>query len=321
MSDDVWSEGRSVWLTSLWGWSPESWAAIGFSDAGRRENVRAQTSDPFIMVNYVTEGSRRAEVEERGKVVGFYLVSHVAGDRDQFTDRRHHAERPEKWRHALKAIRAFDFVPEYRLTRDELDPTIINRPLAVARYAEPLDADRIERLRQIPYREVAIFGSENPIEGDIIIPPRGRGMVRAGPTNRSGYFVPGEPTNTVKELYALVLSGDMTAYLKAPVAGRNVYKIGLSISPATRLDAFRKAMPSGQFFWQPHRSTRADGHEPYPTFEAAEAGERAMKVALSSSSEWLGGEFYAAAPDDFEEAWRAGRAAALARARTGGNAS
>lgn len=320
MSEDVWAEGRSVWLTSLWGWSPESWGAVGFSDAGRRDTVRDQSSDPFIMVNYITEGSHGAAVEERGKVLGFYFVTHLKGDRNDFTAQRHHDELPGKWRYSLKAIRAFEFLPEYRIHRDELDPTIINRALAVARFAEPLDAERIDRLRNIPFREVPVFGSHLAIEGDIVVPWRGSQMVRAGPVNRMGYSVPGEPLDTVKELYAFVLDGDMLSYLKTPVADRKIYKIGLSISPATRLEVFRKSMPEGKFRWERHRSTRSDGHEPYPSFEAAEAGERAMKNTLGRIGEWLGGEFYAATAADFEKAWSAGRAAALAFAENGRDA-
>jgi hypothetical protein len=316
LSEDVW-EGKTAWITSFWGWAPETWGTVSFTSEARRGTVAGQSTDPFIVVIYVTKGTREDDPDLGGKVAGFYLVSQVQGDRDAFTDPGHHDRFPKKWRYGFKAIRAFGFLPEFRPHIDDFDPSMVARARTVAAHAERLSADQVERLKVIPYIELPLYGGSSILEGDIVVPARGGHMVRAGPVNRAGYFVPGEPMDTAKELYACMLAGDMSAYLKTPVADRNIYKIGMSISPATRLQAFRKAMPDGAFRWEHHRSTRKDGHEPYPSFHAAESGERAMKNALGMSGEWLGGEFYAATPSDFEQAWSAGRAAALAFAANG----
>jgi hypothetical protein len=95
-----------------------------------------------------------------------------------------------------------------------------------------------------------------------------------------------------------------------PAEGKLILKIGLSISPKLRLAAFQKMMPQGAFVWEMCRSTRIDGYAPYPSFEAAEVGERAMKELLGTNGRWLGGEFYAATTNAFGLAWEAGRRAA-----------
>jgi hypothetical protein len=79
------------------------------------------------MVVYVTKQGPVADPDIRGKITGFYHVSHITGHRDEFTAPEHHGRDPEKWQYSLKAIRAFSFLPEYRLDIDTFDPTIRDR--------------------------------------------------------------------------------------------------------------------------------------------------------------------------------------------------
>jgi hypothetical protein len=310
MIDDVWENGWSVYITSFWGWSPATWGTVGFTGTGRRKTIIETTTDPFLMVVYVTKSAPTADRDMLGKVTGFYVVSHIEGHRNAFTDSIHHARNPDKWQYSLKAIRAFSFLPEYRIHIDKFDPTLRTRAHAVAAYGEELGADKIALLKRVPYVEVPVFGGPDFILGDIRVPIAHK--VKAGPVNRGGYVVPGEPPDTEKELYILVLNGDMSAFLGEAGAGRRIFKIGLSLSPKTRLEAFRKTLPQGAFSWQLHRSTRADGHVPYPSFEAAVFGETAIKNYLGQHGTWRGGEFYAATEAQIETAWTRGRKAALA---------
>lgn len=314
MSSTIWDEIPSVWITSFWGWSPETWGTVGFTDRTRRDTVIRNTTDPFIMVIYVTKGAKDTEL--RGKVVGFYIVSHTKGSRNEFTAPEHHPNDAGKWVFSLKATQAFSFLPEYRPDIDDFDPTMHGRARSVAAHSEKLINPLIQKLMQIPYVEVPVYGGSSLVLGDFIVPSPGQNMVSSGPINRSGYTVAGEPLDTPKELYALRLSGDASTFLGKPAEGRSIYKIGLSMSPKMRLETFRKAMPKGAFVWDIHRSTRLDRYDPYPSFEAAEAGERAMKEQLGrAATNWLGGEFYAATSAEIETAWTEGRKAALSYAK------
>jgi hypothetical protein len=315
MSNSIWDDIPSVWLTSFWGWSPETWGKVGFTAPGRRDTVVRETSDPFIMVVYVTKQAPNDDPDIRGKVAGFYIVSHIQGHRDEFTAPKHHQLTPHKWIYSLKALRAFSFLPEYRLDIDEFDPTIVHRAQSVARDSEELDKARIDKLRSLPFVEVPVFGGAASVDGDIIVPHDGRTKVKAGPVNRSGYFVPGEPLDTPKELYALRLHGNMSHYLGEDAEGREIFKIGLSMSPQTRHSAFQRAMPGGAFVWELCRTTQRDGHARYPSFEVAEAGEDKMKDILGEQGKHLGGEFYAATKNVFDAAWKAGRQAALSSSK------
>lgn len=134
-SAEFWTSNTSVLFTSLWGWSPETWGTIGWTgDRGhtRRANLLKTLSDPFITACYVTSNKSYADPELKGKLAGFYLVSHELGDRDEFSHPIHHSRNPDKWRHSLRAIRAFSYLPEYRLPVLKFDPTISDRARSVA---------------------------------------------------------------------------------------------------------------------------------------------------------------------------------------------
>jgi hypothetical protein len=318
MTDDIW-EGKSVYMKGFHGWTPETWAAIGWSN-NRRETLIRTTTDPFIMVGYVTQSSKGATADIRGKIVGFYIVSHQKGDRNDFTDPIQFQREPEKWQKALRAIRAFSFLREYRVDVYDFLPLLKKNPQSSAYYGVKLDTDKIATLRSLPYQEVPIFdpNHKTSIMVDHAIHMPSLNKVRGGPQNRSGYIVEGEPRETEKELYALCLDGDTSHFLGESENGRKIYKIGFSISPFARLAAFQKTLPEGTYRWKLHRSTCGDKHQPYPNFEAALAGEDAIKEYLAQHAKHLGGEFYAVTDAHFQKAWQIGRESALQTINKGG---
>lgn len=158
MSHTRWSDGRSVYITSFWGWDPRTWGAVGFTDAGRCQSILQRTTNPFVMVASVTKNAPTAERAIRGRITGFFLVSHIEGDRDEFTDPCHHPTSPQSWRYSLKALRAFDFLPQGRLTLADLGPEVAAAARSVARYGRKLEPAQIRRLEALPFEEVPVYG-------------------------------------------------------------------------------------------------------------------------------------------------------------------
>ncbi len=321
---DVWTDASSVLFTSFWGWGPETWGAIGWTkDRGRtrRDNLLRELPDPFICVGYVTGNRTDTDPNLKGMIAGFYLVSHETGDRDEFTHPIHHDHggEPEKWRHSLRAIRAFSYLPEYRRRAIDLFPNLSRTALSVAGWGRIItDPAEIDKLRSIPWIEVPVFSSprneSEPHEPDHPI----SGMVKAGPASSGGYVVLEGTENLPRELYVLRLTGDIAAYLGRGTGDASIYKIGLSYSPELRRQSLQKSMPKGTFKWELARTTRKDGHAPYSRFSAAVAGEDAIKRHLvASNSEWLGGEFYLASDAQIAAAWHAGRQTALSVEQNG----
>jgi hypothetical protein len=311
---DFWTDETSVLFTSFWGWSPETWGTVGWSgDRGktRRTNLLKQLTDPFITVCYVTSNKTNTDPKLKGMIAGFMLVTHETGDRDAFTHPIHHARDPGRWRHSLQAERAFSYLPEYRLSVAEFDPGLVSRARTVSAMGEILiDRRKIAQLQETPWIEVEVYspdGADEPLS-DVI--PAG-GMVRPGPAAGSGYVVAGGTRDLPRDLYVLRLQGDTDAYLGHSAEGRAIYKIGLAASPDMRRQAFQKSMPRGAFAWLVERTSSTAGWGTCPSFDAAVAGETAMKKCLVKSSVWLGGEFYLATEADIESAWREGHAAVL----------
>lgn len=311
---DRYDEAR---ITSFWGWTPESWGCVGFTEAGRRDTIISESTDPFIMVVYVTKnaGEPRGDIDYRGYVAGFYELTHEMVDRDEYTDKQHHSTEPHKWRHSLRASRAFEIIPEDRPHITEFEPSIYKeyRAQAVATHSSVLSNNAFKKLKTYSYREVPVYRSDDYRSSGVISPSSKRanskGYVLGVNVNGSGYYVPPERDGE-KELYILCLKGNADAFLGEPAGGRRIYKVGLSISPMTRVKFFNRAMPDGQFSWEIDRSTIRDGDERYPNFMAAETGEMAMKKFLSKNSKHLGGEFYLATEEVIAKVWVIGRDAA-----------
>lgn len=315
---DFWTDETSVVFTSFWGWSPETWATVGWTGnrgLTRRTNLLRRLTDPFITVCYVTSNKTDVDPALKGMIAGFYLVSHDVGDRNDFIHPVHHALSPEKWRHSLRATRAFTYLPEHRLRVREFNPALLGRARSVAGMGEVLsDRSQIKRLRNTPWVEVQIYTSRTDASPrEDAFPTQGK--VRAGPTSAGGYIVAGSNQLSRRKLYVLRLSGDIDAYLGRSAGGRHIYKIGFSASPDMRRQDFQKAMPRGTFRWHVERTSEPSNFEAGLSFAAAVAGEDAMKEYLVEHAEWLGGEFYLTTPSDLEIAWRQGTDAARSAAR------
>lgn len=308
---DFWTDDISVLFTSFWGWTPETWGTLGWTgDRGRtrRANLLRKLTDPFITVCYATSNKPWIDPDLKGKIAGFLLVSHATGDRDEFTHPLHHQRSPDKWRHSLRATRAFSYLPEHRLSVADLNPEYLRQARSVAAMcAELIDPNEIRLLRETPWIEVDIYQphSHTAARED---PAVQNGSVRAGPANEGGYIV-SPAASSERQLYVLRLAGNTDAYLGRSSAGRTIYKVGLSVSPDLRRQSLQKAMPLGAFQWSVYRITKQSGLEMCATFDAAVAGEDEMKRQLAKRSEWLGGEFYLATEAEIEKAWHLGHAA------------
>lgn len=309
---DIWTDEMSVVFTSYWGWAPETWGTLGWTGAqglARRTNLLKELTDPFIAVIYVTDKTQ--DIELRGEIVGFYLVSHETGHRNEFTHPRHHPDEPTQWEHSLRALRAFTYLPEQRLAAAGFDPSLSSRARSVAKWGEVItDRSKIDLLRRTPWVESEVYVAPGQkVETGEEFEPR-RGLTRADPANHNGYVVSSSAQKLERQLYLLQLGGSADAYLGRAAAGRRIYKVGLSASPELRKQSLQKAMPIGAFQWSVYHQSGTTGKAGGYSFNAAVNGEYAMKKSLVDNSEWLGGEFYLATESDVEVAWKLGELAA-----------
>lgn len=292
---------------------------VGWTSEARRSNLLSTLSDPFITACYVTKNTPYPDEPLKGKLAGFMLVSHESGDRDEFSDPSHYTLEPKKWRYAVRALRAFSYLPEHSPDAESIDEGINARARAIAAFGEEWTnrPDLIRVLQETPWLEVDVYQASGTRPPPSPAPQSGEptpGLVKAGPQNKGGYFVPPVTRALPHRLYVLRLDGPTTAYVGGPCNGLGIYKVGLSISPIMRCNQFRSAMPEGTFCWQIDRTCESFG--PGWSFRAAEAGEFVMKRHLAAHGRHLGGEFYLAAPAEVEHAWGLGLEAAAVATKT-----
>ena len=161
MQDDIWPSEQSAYITSAWGFTPKTWGCIGFGLEGRRDTYLKTTTDPFIMVIFVTETAPTDQPELRGKVAGFYEISHEAGCRKKFTHPRHHHLEPGKWRYALRATRAFCFPSESQIGIRDLIPEYPRMAQSIAVQGKALSSSQIARCRSLPFKQTPVYGQDH----------------------------------------------------------------------------------------------------------------------------------------------------------------
>jgi len=313
--------GRAVWLTSFWGFAPDQWGCIGFSNEARRSRFLAKTKPSVLVAIYVTKG--KGAREERGKVIGVLEVSHETGHAERFISGDRWAEKeadPDsrgKWLFALRATRAWRIAPEDWRNVDELFPEAYASadPQFIGDAGVPVGPDEAEKLLQLDVYEVPIYGQNRPVDSTTITTlETSLTPSRAIPPAESGYWV-GE-TDGPKHLYILKLDGDIAAYLGrklATVEDKAIIKVGLSKSPLSRRDQIQGAYPVGTYRWAVFRPQDTKVPAPYANARIAIAGEDAMKARLvDDGAESLGGEFFLAPDWLVHQTWTAGRVAAEA---------
>ena len=307
--------GKPVWLTSFWGFTPESWGCIGFTEKRALDYfLRESNSDAALVSIYVTKG--KGPLNMRGKVVGFYEItkqmgfveSFVAGD--LLAKLEADEEAKGKWKFSLKASKA------WRIAEEDWKPVeeIFNVSYSIdkARYIGAqgvlITSEETKRLRTLTVYEVPVYGQTEKITSAITTFENAIMPSKAVYPAKEPYWV-GE-TDGPKHLYILHLTGNSAAYLgRKPeeVEGKRIVKVGFSKSPLSRRDQIQAAYPAGSFEWEVLYPKEIPADPPYPNAEVAIAGEDAMKKRLQDGGcESLGGEFFLADENFIGLAWGAG---------------
>jgi len=300
----------NVWLTSFYGFDPAHWGYLGFTTKGQRDHFIRNTQ-PGVMVVIYGHKSKAPELQQ-GQVIGIQQVSHRVNSAQAFMDpavwtaKEADTDTKGKWDLGVKAMRAWKVVPEsYRLIDDFADESYsIDRAQFIGSQGSRLTPSEAAKILDLTVVETSVFG-ERAI--DAAVPVNAGTLLRPskpGPVSQSGYMV--KEAEGPKENYILQLNGDVDAFLGRPAFGQKIVKVGMSVSPSSRLDAFNAALPACAFKWSILRSNSIDGRAPYASSKLGLRGEEGMKEIMAIEGEWLGGEFYLATQEAIDAAWAAG---------------
>lgn len=299
----------NVWLTSFYGFSPETWGFLGFSNDGQRGRFIRETRPGALVVIYGHK--TRAPEHQQGKVIGVQQVTHRVNHAQAFMSPSEWArkaadpERADKWNLAVKATRAWRVAEEAYLPIEEFAPETYStaRAQAIGSQGMRLTGAEARRLLDLTLIETSVFGeipvtAAVPAPGVEVFTPS-----RPGPVSQSGYFC--KEAEGPKSLYVLRLHGDEAAYLGRPAEGRWIIKVGMSGSPSSRCAAFNAALPAGAFKWELTRTNHSVGLPLFPRSAEAIRAETQMKAFLHQNETSLGGEFFLVRPEAIAAAWDA----------------
>ena len=275
------SDPPNVWLTSFYGFRPEEWGLLGFTDEERRRSF-LEGSKPGVLV--VVYGAGEASEEELGQVIGIQQCSHQLGLSKQFMSpaewqkKEHDPKRAGKWNYAVKATRAWRVTLESRIDVREFAPEGTSTGAWQHIGARGVKLSRQETLNilKLDLQEVEVYG-EDPIIGSLpgsakeILAPS-----KAGPVSQTSFVT--KESEGPKHLYILKLSGDTDAFLGEPAHGKLIVKVGFSKSPRTRCDDFNRALPRCAFRWEVFYSGSLSDFAPYPSSDHAKVGEKTMST-------------------------------------------
>jgi hypothetical protein len=305
------SDPPDVWLTSFYGFTPELWGVLPFTLPGDRKHVLEHSRPGALFVIYATKDRPK---DIAGKVLGVYQISHHVGPAEGFADpelwQKVQSEQPDQYLFGIECVRAWRVPTELRPKVEAIAPETYSADWAqiIGRRGVPLTSLEAKRLLDLPLIEVPVFGRSGSFD---LLPAPGKEALkpsRPGPVSQSPYL--SREAEGPKHLYILRLTGVIDPFVEEPLAGREIVKVGFSVSPECRARAFNAAMPGDRFRWEIRRSTFAEGRAPYPASGFALAGEQVMISHLKVQGRSLGGEFFLAAPDVIEAAWKAGKTAA-----------
>lgn len=294
-----------VWLTSYYGFDPESWGLVTFTDQGDRANFIDQSVPGTLIVVY---GTKDLKTGEAGLILGVQQVSHVIGPSEKFIEPTRweikQESKPDSWNYGVQCTRAWRLPEEFRPLVDDFAPSTytIDDARTIGRRGKRLTSREARKLLKLPLVEVPVYNGRPvallpPEEGEQALTPS-----RPGPVSQSPRLV--REAEGPKHLYILNMRGELRHFIGEKQAGRRIVKVGFSVSPDNRRMAFDAALPGNKISWEVHRSTFKDGKPPFPSSKHALAGEQAMKGHLQKCGRSLGGEFFLADDVAIEDAWR-----------------
>lgn len=299
-----------VWLRSFYGFSPEDWGFMGFTQLPIRDRFIRESRVGALVVIYGATGCD--DPRDQGVVLGVQQHSHDVGHAKNFMtlgEWKRKAADPEqagRWNHGVKALRAWRVTEEHRVSVEEFAPETYSavRAQAIGAQCMRLSQRDARNLLKLDLFEVPVFGGlpvNQFIEGsasEVLSPSN------AGPVSKSPFET--RESEGPKHLYVLQLEGNVEHILGCPTDDEILLKVGFSRSPSTRCADHNRTLPRCAFRWKVLFSTYEDEREPFDCSDRAKAGEQAMKDALENYGQSLGGEFFRASVGYAEAAYKRG---------------
>lgn len=311
-------EQSDVWITYMYGFEPETWGFLGFTE-GYDLQWFLERSRPGALVAVYVPDSPNGTKELRGKIAGFLEVGSRQGRGEDFMPGDAYAEKQrdpnqhDKWDYALQVTRAWQVEPGQEPEAEAFAPLTLgpssgkgSKRQLIGRRGEPVHPLELQKFKELLVVEVPVYLGRRSLDTGSAPLSQKLEPSKAVPRTASPYTV--DEDDGPKHLYILNLEGNLAHFLDTEeddVEGMMVIKVGYSKSPQLRCRAFNQAMPVCAFHWEIWKVEPGD--PPYPNWQIAQVGEDAMKTSLiEHEAKSLGREFFLCSSGAAYKAWRAG---------------
>ena len=176
MNQNIFDTYDGILLTSNWRWIPEKAGGWDLRGDPTRQKVIDKTNDPFILLVYQNKNTAWfSEVDLADRLLGFLIVSHDAINREECNSPDLTYEYKKTYRSSLKALRAFEFLPDSRIRMSELAPELRQREQLVHDLAIGIELtpSQLEIVKGLAYREVDLYGSTENNKNENFLPTLG----------------------------------------------------------------------------------------------------------------------------------------------------
>ena len=302
----------NIFLKGYNGWDPEGWGGMGFTYPGDRANFLNMSRPGALVIIYGT-GAPDTPADMKMRVLGAYQVSHESINLHSRLSERHierlvSTNRLSKWIHGVPAIKAWSLVG-----KTEVNVRVIDvMPNTWKKNAGSLEASR--RGIQVSSKDIAklrdLYWLEEPVFGESFAGTKDRiaKLEHFGPKPSNAVGAAEHPFTYTREppgpkrLYVLKLTGNvaqMCGLETRDVLDKEVYKVGFSMAPYIRRNAFNKTLPGDGYLWTLHKRQE----DWCATQKLAIVGEDMMKQHLKTNAKSLGFEFFLSSPQELDNAW------------------
>lgn len=187
---------KDLWLTSAYGFSPESYGQHNFSNEKQRESFLNRTKSGTLIFVYITKNNGSEQL--RGKLAGLLEVSHLKDEARSLMSEeewRLHQQEPgsdDRWKHALRITRAWrvqthDIRPVEDLFKHTYSP---GRAQVIGSQGMPVNSDDVEILKKLRLKEVKVFGVDKELSPEIVRLSQLLEPNAESPTNTNNQFPP-----------------------------------------------------------------------------------------------------------------------------------
>lgn len=280
-----------MWVTGMWGFTPETHGYVGFTNEGAR-TAYIKNCEPGDLMAVIGQRSAYTEKRDIGRMLGIVELDPVLiHDTDRMSkesyDEKIARGWKDRWVYAMPIVRAWKIGPEIKARYVASITCAPNNARAIGGNALPLCSEEAVKILQLRVRKVAIFGDTDWVADDIGSPEvTARIAVSRGPPPAIG-----TTSRTLSDgenhLYIMQMQGPVAAIFSQHSLHRmKVIKVGRSNDTRRRENDLNFGFPPGCDVRWKVRATQA-----FDSADEAHAAEQQLLSILERSGWAVGGEF------------------------------